>query len=69
MQKLKQAEIFSLLSWQYFVDLVITLRFAWLSEWLRKKDTEMIELEIDYMFLLLDNKEVLEKNLEIKKSF
>ncbi len=69
LQKLKQAEIFSLLSWQYFVDLVITLRFAWLSEWLRKKDTEMIELEIDYMFLLLDNKEVLEKNLEIKKSF
>jgi len=69
LQKFRQAKIFSLLSWQYFVDLVITLRFAWLSEWLRKKDTEMIELEIDYMFLLLDNKEVLEKNLEIKKSF
>ncbi|WP_320171303.1 phosphotransferase [Maridesulfovibrio sp.] len=29
------------------------LRFAWLSEWLRKKDQEMIEMELDFMELLL----------------
>jgi homoserine kinase type II len=68
LQKLKQTEIFSTSSWQYFVNLVIALRFAWLSEWLRKKDTEMIELEIDYLFLLLDNKDNLEKIWGIKKS-
>lgn len=69
LQKLQQAQIFYPLSWQYFVDLIIALRFAWLSEWLRKKDKEMIELEIDYLFLLLDNKDALKKNWEIKKSF
>lgn len=65
LQKLKQAQIFSPLSWKYFIDMIITLRFAWLSEWLRKKDTEMTELEIDYLFLLLDNKNALEKNWKI----
>ncbi|HNU96059.1 MAG TPA: phosphotransferase [Candidatus Magasanikbacteria bacterium] len=68
LQKLKQTQEFSALSWQYFVDMIIALRFAWLSEWLRKKDTEMIELEIDYLFLLLDNKNILEKIWKIKKS-
>lgn len=68
LQKLKQEEIFSASSWQCFVDIIIALRFAWLSEWLRKKDTEMIELEIDYLFLLLDNKDNLEKIWGIKKS-
>ncbi|WP_320007097.1 phosphotransferase [Maridesulfovibrio sp.] len=29
------------------------LRFAWLSEWLRKKDHEMLEMELDFMELLL----------------
>lgn len=29
------------------------LRFAWLSEWLRKKDTEMLEMELDFMELLV----------------
>lgn len=34
----------------YFIP---ALRFAWLSEWLRKKDHEMLEMELDYMDLLL----------------
>ncbi len=32
--------------------LVLAIRFGWLSEWLRKKDVEMIEFEIFYMNLL-----------------
>lgn len=39
---------------------VAALRFAWLSEWLRKKDHEMLEMELDYMELLLDNASKLE---------
>lgn len=31
----------------------LALRFAWLSEWLRKKDEEMIEFELHYMQLLM----------------
>ncbi|MFW5500853.1 MULTISPECIES: phosphotransferase [unclassified Maridesulfovibrio] len=30
-----------------------SLRFAWLSEWLRKKDSEMIEMELEFMELIL----------------
>lgn len=40
---------------------VLCLRFAWLSEWLRKNDTEMQELELDYMRLLIRSKEEIEK--------
>jgi len=36
--------------------LVMALRFAWLSEWLRKQDDEMICLELDYLALLFHNR-------------
>lgn len=32
---------------------VLALRFAWFSEWLRKRDLEMAEMELDYMEILL----------------
>ncbi|BBO77311.1 hypothetical protein DSCW_47280 [Desulfosarcina widdelii] len=34
--------------------LMLAIRFAWLSEWMRKNDRPMIQLEADYMSLLLD---------------
>ena len=43
-------------SFQYFLPLVISLRFAWLSEWLRRKDEEMIEMEFDYFDVLSTNR-------------
>ena len=55
--KLVESKLFSEISWKYLFDLLLAQRFAWLSEWFRKKDEEMIELEIVYMNLLLDNKE------------
>jgi homoserine kinase type II len=58
-QRLIKADLFSDLSWRYLVEFMVALRFAWLSEWLRKSDTEMIELEQVYMRLLMDNKEKL----------
>jgi len=39
-------------SWNLFVAFIIALRFAWMAEWLRKKDQEMIELEATYINLL-----------------
>ncbi len=42
-------------SWRLFPEFVIALRFAWLAEWLRGKDTEMIDLEEEYMNLLVEN--------------
>jgi homoserine kinase type II len=37
------------------------LRFAWLSEWLRRDDREMVDLEAVFIGLLLENRETLEK--------
>jgi homoserine kinase type II len=58
---LKKAKIIYKKSWKYLVEFIVALRFAWLAEWLRRKDTEMIRLELDYMRLLIDNKNILQK--------
>ena len=50
---LKAGSFFSDVSWTHFLEFVIALRFAWLSEWLRKNDEEMISLELEYMNLLI----------------
>jgi len=36
-------------------ELILGLRFAWMSEWLRRKDAEMAELEVRYMRLLANS--------------
>jgi homoserine kinase type II len=53
--RLRVADIFSDISWGHFIEFVVALRFAWLSEWLRKDDREMIDLELAYMDLLISN--------------
>jgi homoserine kinase type II len=58
---MKGAEIISKTSWKYLVEFIIALRFAWLSEWLRREDKEMISMELDYMSLLIENKRSLQK--------
>jgi homoserine kinase type II len=58
-QRLRQAKLISDLSWQYLLEFIVALRFAWLSEWLRKSDKEMIKLEQVYIRLLMENKEKL----------
>jgi len=42
-------------SWSLFPEFVIALRCAWLAEWLRTKDGEMIDLEETYMNLLIEH--------------
>ncbi len=58
---MKKSDIVSNISWRYLAEFVVALRFAWLSEWLRRRDTEMIRLELDYMRLLIENKSSLQK--------
>jgi homoserine kinase type II len=48
-------------SWAAFFELVLAVRFAWLADWLRRDDREMIDLEAVYIVLLLDNREALLK--------
>lgn len=55
--QVKGAGIFAAISWDHFHEFVVALRFAWLSEWLRKADREMIGLELDYLELLVRNRD------------
>ena len=57
--QVKAAGIFADISWDHFIEFVVALRFAWLSEWLRKEDREMIALELDYLELLIQNRDLL----------
>jgi homoserine kinase type II len=40
---------------RHLPEAVLALRFAWLSVWLSKKDSEMIDVEIHYLRLLYNN--------------
>lgn len=40
---------------KHLPEAVLALRLAWLSVWLAKKDTEMVDIEIRYLRLLYDN--------------
>ena len=62
---LKSAGFLSAASWQSLPDLILALRFAWLSEWLRNSDTDMIDLELTYMYLLMDNRQKLKTLWEL----
>jgi len=57
------------MGWQFFPEYLLALRFAWLSEWLRQKDKEMIEMEEAYMKLLVGNMEILRQGCIDPESF
>lgn len=59
LQDLRAAGCFDASGFAILPEFVIALRFAWLSEWLRKKDVVMVEMETDYLHLLLDGREKL----------
>lgn len=46
---------------RWLFSLFLGLRFAWMSEWLRRADEEMIEMETAYMRLVLNSREDLER--------
>ncbi|MFN2436872.1 MAG: phosphotransferase enzyme family protein [Desulfotignum sp.] len=52
---LHRTNVISDMGWRFFPEYVLALRFAWLSEWLRKKDHEMIDLEHAFMQILVDH--------------
>jgi homoserine kinase type II len=60
-QPLKQTDFADATSWNLLPETIMALRYAWLSEWLRKDDAEMINLELSYIYLLMDNREKLVK--------
>jgi homoserine kinase type II len=57
MSRMKKANVLSPACWHQLVEWVIAIRFAWLSDWLRRRDREMIDLEVAYIHLLIDNRQ------------
>lgn len=53
-RRLRDSGIYAEESGKALPDLILAIRFAWLSEWMRKNDRPMIQLEADYMSILLD---------------
>jgi len=58
---LKKGRFLSDISWKYLIEFIVAIRFAWMSEWLRKSDKEMVELELFYMKLLVEKKDLLKE--------
>jgi homoserine kinase type II len=59
--RLRSGAGYSEAGWACFMDLVLGLRFAWLSDWLRRGDGEMVDLEAVYIGLLLEDREALSR--------
>jgi homoserine kinase type II len=55
--RIMKANVFSRPSLSRLAEWVIAIRFAWLSDWLRRRDREMIDLEVTYIHLLIDNRD------------
>ena len=56
---LRERTMISDSSWSVLLEFVIATRFAWLAEWLRKCDREMVNLELVYLKLLMDHADLL----------
>ncbi|MBC2705815.1 phosphotransferase [Desulfobacula sp.] len=59
LREIRAKKLYSEIGWQFFPEYILALRFAWLSEWLRKEDKDMLEMEEAYMGILVDNMEIL----------
>ena len=61
LDQLREAGMLTQVSWEFLLETVVASRFGWLSDWLRRRDTEMVDLEVTYMNLLVDNQDHLKK--------
>jgi homoserine kinase type II len=62
---LQAARCYSKEGWYWLPEYMLALRFAWLSEWLRKNDQQMIEMEHAYMTILMKNVDVIRMGWQI----
>lgn len=61
-KRLKESGLVTEIGWTFLFEFVLALRFAWLSDWLKRSDREMIDLETVYIQLLLENREVFKRS-------
>jgi homoserine kinase type II len=63
-KEIKESGHISQISFHYLFDCMMALRFAWLAEWLKSNDSDMIQLEIDFLHLIYENKTIIKKKWE-----
>jgi homoserine kinase type II len=66
-QELQASGCFETSGFAVLPEFVLALRFAWLSEWLRKEDDEMVKMETDYIHLLLNGRDRLRRTWEYRQ--
>lgn len=59
LSQMRKATAVSDLCWEVLPEWVVAIRFAWLSDWLRRGDEEMVDLEVTYINLLIHNRRAL----------
>jgi homoserine kinase type II len=57
--EMSRAATVSARCWEVLPEWVVAIRFAWLSDWLRRRDEEMVDLEATYINLLIENRKAL----------
>ncbi|MDD9304124.1 MAG: aminoglycoside phosphotransferase family protein [Desulfobacter sp.] len=67
LSNLQKTSVISAAGWRWFPEYVLALRFAWLSEWLKKQDEQMLETEAVFMNILIDQMGELRKIWSIKR--
>ena len=60
-RKLREQKFLDEDSWHFLPDLTAALRFAWMREWVARRDKAMITQELDFIWLILDNRELLRR--------
>jgi homoserine kinase type II len=56
-EKLRAADFGAPVSWDHLLHLMATIRFGWMSEWIRRGDTDALEMECVYIDILVDQQE------------
>ena len=56
-KKLRGSGFGDAVSWAYLLDLMAAIRWGWMSEWIRRSETEAQEMEALYIDILIDQKE------------
>jgi len=63
--QLKKQRLFKPESWQHLFSLTLAIRFAFLAEWHRLKNQDMVLFEIQYMNYLLKSRATIERRWEL----
>ena len=66
LRTLQEAEFLEPRDSHFLPDQIAALRFAWMREWVARKDMAMITQELDFLWLILDNRDLLRKKWTLR---